>query len=279
MTDKSLAGKVAIVTGASRPHGMGYAAARSLASRGATVVITDLPTAKEEYDVGAGLGSSETLKEAVAGLRSEGLQVDGVPLDLTDPDSIRACIANTVELFGGVDILVNNAGVFVGSKAFEELSPRDWEISFQVHVMGPQLLIRAVLPSMRKRGGGSIINNASNWGMGGFPNATAYVATKTALVGLTKALALDLGSDNIRVNAIAPGGINTDISQTEFEYIASLEGVTAEDVAKSQSEGCGLKRRGDPSEVGEAVAFLASPQSSFVNGAILPVDGGEPHGV
>ena len=279
MSDQSLAGKVAIVTGASRPNGMGYAAARSMAERGASVVMTELPEAKDEYDVGAGLGSSETLQEAVTTLQSAGLEVEGLPLDVTDRESIASCVAGTIERFGGVDILFNNAGIFVGNKPFEELSPRDWELSWQVHVMGPQLLIRAVLPSMRERGGGSIINNASNWGMGGFPNASAYVATKTAMIGLTKALSLDLGPDNIRVNAVAPGGINTDIAQAEFEYTASLQGVTSEEVAEAQSQGTGMKRRGDPREVGEAVAFLASPQSSFVNGAVLPVDGAEPHGV
>ena len=279
MSLTSLEGKVAIVTGASRPNGMGFASAKALAEQGASVVLTDLPAPREDLDVGAGMGSGQLLEDAVKNLEATGAKALGIEVDITDPAMIQACVAKTISEFGGVDILVNNAGVFVGAKPFMDLTRRDWDLSWAVHVTGPADFIRAVVPSMNERGGGSIINNASNWAMGGFPDASAYVASKCGTVGLTKALAVDLGSFNIRVNAICPGNITTDISAVEFQAIAEIQGVTPEQVEQEQGEGCALKRRGKPQEVGEVVAFLASPAAAFISGVLVPIDGAQARGV
>ena len=132
---------------------------------------------------------------------------------------------------------------------------------------------------MRQRGGGSIVNNASNYGLRGFPGASAYIASKFAMVGMTKALATELGPENIRVNVVCPGNITTDMSASEFALAAKRLGVTPEEVERAQAEEAALKRRGKPEEVAEVIAFLASPASGFVAGVAIPVDGAQQRGV
>ena len=272
----SLEGKVAIITGASKPNGMGLAIARTLGERDASLVITDLPAAREDMQLSEKMatGSSKTLEKAVEMLKEEGFKVAGVPVDVTIPDQVHACVAEAEKTFGGVDIVVNNAGVFLGEKPFFELADSAWEISWQVHVKGAMEFCKAAIPAMRKRGGGVIINNASVAGLIGAAEFSAYGTTKSAMVALTKNLAAEFGGENIRIHAVCPGNITTDVSAGEAEEFAKRHGVSVADIEQMLLEPIALGRYGTPNDVAEVVAFLASPAASYLTGLAIPVTGG-----
>lgn len=276
---QSLEGKIAIVTGASRPNGQGLATAKALAIRGAKVVLTDLAEEDPEFaHEHIGLGSAEQLEKAVEEVRALGAEAIGIPVDVTKPEQIRTCVEKTVEAFGGVDILINNAGVFVGCKKMEDLTPADWDVSCRVHIEGVANFSIAVVPEMKKRGGGVIVNNASVLGIGAVGGVAAYTASKFGMVGLTKSMADEYGPDNIRVNCVCPGNIWTDVSQPEAEILAGRDGFggggSPEDVIQAMKDMSPLGRYATPDEIGEALVFLATPSASFIHGATLRVDGG-----
>lgn len=263
----SLEQKTAIVTGAAHPKGMGFAAARRLALAGARVILTDLPK--------AGPDLMEDLDQAAAAIRQDGGECLACIVDVTKRDDIDACVARVKEHYGGVDVLFNNAGVGVGSNNFLELGDRDWCLNYAVNVKGPADLCQAVIPSMIERGGGAIINNASVAGLGAHPGMpAAYTAMKHALIGLTKAIALEFGAKGIRCNAICPGAVKTQMQQQAVEHIAREFGISEEEAARLDGELAALKRAAEPEEVGEVVAFLASSMASFVSGVAIPVSGG-----
>jgi len=262
----SLEQKTAIVTGAAHSKGMGFAAARRLAGAGASVILTDLAK--------AGPDPMEDL-EGAAAIRHEGGECIACMVDVTKRGDIDACAARAKEHYGGIDILFNNAGVGVGSNEFLELSDRDWQLNYSVNVKGPADFCQAVIPSMIERGGGAIINNASVAGLGAHPGIpAAYTSMKHALIGLTKAIALEFGAKGIRCNAICPGAIKTQMQQQAIEHMAREFGISEEEAARLDSELAALKRAAEPEEVGEVVAFLASSMASFVSGVAIPVSGG-----
>ena len=179
-------------------------------------------------------------------------------------------------MFGGIDFLFNNAGTFVGGKPMEDLSESDWDVSCKVHITGVAEFCKLVIPSMKERGGGAIVNNSSALGWGGIANMAGYAATKFGTIGLTKCMADEYGQYNILVNTVCPGNTWTDISQGEIEYQANTLGIveTPEDAKKWQEESSPLGRYGTAKELAEAMVFLASPAASFITGATLRVDGG-----
>jgi 3-oxoacyl-[acyl-carrier protein] reductase len=189
---KLLEGKVAIVTGAGRPKGMGRASALKLAEQGASVVVTDLAQKREDLMIEGLLGIGDepgALEKVVSEIEALGSKGLAMAVDVTDTDQIRACVEKTCETFGGVDILFNNAGTAIGVGPFLDILSANWDLSWQVNVKGMMEFCRAVIPRMIERGGGSIINNASMAGLGAEPGYGAYVVTKFAVVGLTKLLA------------------------------------------------------------------------------------------
>jgi 3alpha(or 20beta)-hydroxysteroid dehydrogenase len=238
-----LEGKVAIITGAAR--GQGEAEARRFVAEGARVLLTDVLDAEGEA-VAASLGESAAY----------------LHLDVTSEEAWIAAVAAAEERFGPVSVLVNNAGIL----DFAPIHKQDVErfrMVLDVNLVGTLIGMKTVAPSMKRAGGGSIVNISSNAGIVGLPSAAAYVASKWAVRGLSKTAALDLGAIGVRVNSVHPGGINTPM--TDF-------GGSGDE--SPWAKGLPIPRMGQPDEVANVVTFLASDEASYVTGAEWSVDGG-----
>ncbi len=265
---KLLEGKVAIVTGATKSKGLGKAIAVKLAELGAKVALTGRASSKEGVEAN------------VAEIKAAGGEAMSVLVDVSSSDDIDAAVKAVAENFGGVDILINNAGVGFGSAVLAENQDKDWNANFGVNVKGTMELCRGVIPYMEKSGGGSIVNVASTAGIAasvGMPYP--YVATKHALVGATKVLAIEFAAKGIRANVVAPGAINTDMLQTAYAAIAEAEGISVEAAAAKENSSIPVGRPAEPSEIAAAIAFLAGPDASYITGIVLPVAGGMAPGI
>jgi NAD(P)-dependent dehydrogenase (short-subunit alcohol dehydrogenase family) len=244
-----LKGKVGIVTGAG--SGIGRACAIFLAREGARVVL---------------VGRRRDRLEAVA--REIGDTALAISADVTDKSEIAKLFDQSVSKFGGINFLLNNAGVLHPGNA-ERITEDEWDHTFNVNVRSVWLLSRAALPHMRKAGGGSIINMASTLGLVGARNRAAYAASKGAVVLLTKSMAVDHGHDNIRVNAICPSFVESELTAAILAQMADPATVLRERTASHP-----IGRLGSPEDIAGLAVFLASDESSWMTGSILPVDGG-----
>jgi NAD(P)-dependent dehydrogenase (short-subunit alcohol dehydrogenase family) len=247
-----LDGKRALITGAA--SGIGRAAAQLFAKEGASVAIADLDSNKGQ--------------EAAREIRQRGGHSLFVTCDVARADDCRRAVEQTVDTFGGLDILFNNAGI-ISRRSVLDLEEADWDRVMEVNVKSVYSMSRSAIPTMRAAGGGSIINMSSGWGLVGGPNAAVYCASKGAIVLLTKAMAIDYGPYRIRVNCLCPGDTDTAMLREEARQLGQPEtGFMAEAAYRP------LGRVGQPEEIARAALFLASDQSSFVNGTTLVVDGG-----
>lgn len=274
---KSLSGKVAIVTGASAPRGIGRATALRLAQEGASVVITDIK-GKMNID-GVEQDKTNLLTSTVSEIESAGGNAVAIDVDVTQEDDIVRCIDMAIELYDRIDILVNNAGSLSGSDNFLETTPEQWELSFQVNLLGPMMFSKAAITKMRRVGGGSIVNIGSTGSLGAEAGFGAYTAMKHGLIGMTKTIAAEFGAYGIRCNAVCPGFIMTDMHAAANQRLADMNNVSVDEMMELRYENVALRRAGEPKDVADAVAYLVGPQGAYVTGIALPVAGGVPFGI
>jgi NAD(P)-dependent dehydrogenase (short-subunit alcohol dehydrogenase family) len=242
-----LDGKVSIVTGGAQ--GIGRAIADQLSADGARIVIADLKGAEE------------------AGARyPDGV---GLTVDVANEDEVAQMAADTVQRCGRIDILVNNAGLYasLAMRPFDQIPVAEWRQVMDVNVLSMFLTCRAVVPQMRAQGGGRIVNISSGTPFRGVPFLLHYVTSKGAIVALTRALAKELGADNVLVNCVAPGFTMSDGVHEHPEVIEALR-----DVSVSART---LKRDQVPEDIVGAVSFLCGPGASFITGQTLVIDGGQ----
>lgn len=260
--DLGITGKVAMVTAASR--GMGRAVARRLASEGARVVIS-------ARDVGA----LEDLAREIIG--DGGTAPFVAPADLTDSGQIARAVARAIEAFGGIDILVaNSVGPAPGK--FEEADDACWYAAFDMAMMSTVRLVRAALPSMRTRFGGSVVAIQSTSVRQPLPHHVLSNAVRPGMPGLMKSLAMEFGRENIRFNTVTPGRVLTD-RLLDLESRRLVPGETLDSRLERMGAELPIGRLGHPEEIADAVAWLVSPRASYVTGATIAVDGGNAKGL
>ncbi len=251
-----LSGKVAIVTGGT--SGIGKASVMLFADEGAQVVFSG-----RRAQLGLDLETQ---------IRERGGQALFVETDHTKVEQSAHLVASCLQTFGRIDVLFNNAGIVTKGTA-ETTTDEDWTQTLALNVTAVWQMCRLVIPELRKVGGGTIVNNASDWAVVGGKGALPYAVSKGAVAQMTKSMALDHAAENIRVNAVCPGDTLVE-RWLEKGYFEHSDAVTLEEAKAESAAYLPMKRFGYPEEIARAVLFLASADSSFVTGHLLLVDGG-----
>jgi NAD(P)-dependent dehydrogenase (short-subunit alcohol dehydrogenase family) len=248
----SLEGKVTVVTGAA--SGIGRGIVLRLAELGAATVLFDIDRE-----------SGESVAAEISRPGAESYFVCG---DVRSSQDCKRAVEEIIQKFGKIDILCNNAGVVI-RRSVEALSEEEWDRAIDVTMKSVFLLSREVIPHMIRAGGGVIINTGSGWGLKGGPMAASYCAAKGGVVNLTRAMAIDYGKHNIRVNCVCPGDVDTAMLRSECAQLGESPNAFMKEAAARP-----IARIGTPEDIANAVLFLASPMSAWVTGAALVVDGG-----
>lgn len=242
----SLEGKVALITGAS--YGIGFAIASAYAQAGATIVFNDI--------------KQELVDKGLAAYEEKGIKAHGYVCDVTNEEQVQALVAQVEKEVGVIDILVNNAGI-TKDNLLMKISEEDFDAVIDTNLKGTFHTIKCMYRAFLKQKGGRIINLSSVSGVLGNAGQANYAASKAGVIGLTKSVARELASRNVTVNAVAPGFIDTDMTQAMSE--------SAKEATINQIP---LKRVGQPKEIAETVAFLASDKAAYITGQVISVDGG-----
>ena len=245
---RSIAGSAALVTGAA--SGMGRATARLFADEGARLALLDI--------------NAEKLAEVAGEIRAAGVEVVTITVDLADRLAVEKAVNSVVDQLGGLDILVNNAGLIIPAEIDGPGYANSWDTSFAVMATAQAWAIRAALPALRQARHPRVVNLASTEALGATRFASAYTVAKHASVGLTRAMAVDLGKEGITVNCVCPGPIHTAITAD----------IDDDDKRVFAGRRTALRRYGEPEEVAHAILGLVLPAASYITGATLVVDGG-----
>ncbi len=251
-----LKGKVAVITGGGT--GIGAAVARRFVEDGASVCIT---------------GRRQEMLDKTAGFFSPG-KVKTCSADVSNPEDADRIIKTALSFGNGLHILVNNAGMDQPPAGLVDIDIKVWREVLEINLTGPFLLMKASIPHMIKAGGGSIINISSLAGLRCIPNMPAYCSSKGGLINLTQQAALDYGQHNVRCNVICPGGVRTDMIEGAIGHFARVLNTDKDGFFKYFSKDIPLRRVAMPEEIGGLCSYLASDDSSFLTGAVIPIDGG-----
>lgn len=249
-----LTGKIALVTGGAR--GIGRAICQAYINAGAKVAVAD-----------------RLAEDAAETAQALGANAMAVTMDVTDLSSIQAGVKLVEDTWGGIDILVNNAGIF-NMASIDQVTHDDYRRQYDVNVGGTIFTIQAVVEGMKKRGGGSIINFASQAGRRGEPNIVLYCSTKAAVISITQSLALEFAPFNIRVNGIAPGVVDTPMWDVVDAQFAKYENKALGQKKREVGEAVPLGRMGKPEDIADPCVFLASDAARYITAQTLNVDGG-----
>jgi len=245
---RSIKDRVAIVTGAA--SGMGRATARLFADEGARVAVTDLP--------------NSAFETVVDEINAAGGRATGWALDVSNPDQIRTVVAEIASQFGAIDIVVNNAGVSIPAAVQQDGYEESWNRTLDINLSAHMHMVRAALPFLEASDAGRVVNIASTEGVGAQPYVSAYTASKHGVIGFTRGLAVECAKSGVTFNCVCPGPIRTGMT-------AAIPDANKEKFARRRVP---LKRYGEPEEVAHATLSLVLPAASFINGAVLMVDGG-----
>ena len=246
----TLTDKVATIAGAAVARGIGFNAAKVLSEYGATIVLTDL----KQDDLAE--GEEPEPEKRVEELQASGAEAAWCNLDVSSEDDPRACGAFAIASFRGVDILFDNTGVTIGYGPVIETGKEYWDLQFAVHGTGPALLARAVIPSMRERGDGSIIHNSAVRGFNAHAGAAIYGSTSPAIANATEVIAIRHVPENIRCNAIATGPIRTEMQNRRVKRASALCGITENEARARLAEPVALKRVGEPANLARSSPSL-----------------------
>jgi NAD(P)-dependent dehydrogenase (short-subunit alcohol dehydrogenase family) len=249
----TLEGRVAIITGGA--SGIGLGTAKRLAEFGARVSVIDI-----NEDNGA---------RAVREIESAGGTAIFFRCDVRSATECRKAVEKTAQAFGRIDILFNNAGIAIRKNAVD-LEPEEWDLALDVSLRGQYLMAKYAIPHMKKAGGGSIINTGSGWSLKGGADALSYCAMKGGTLNMTRAMCIDHGRDNIRVNTVCPGDIDTPMLKSECEQLGGVY----DEKYKAECSARPIARLGTPEDVANVVLFLAGNMSTWISGAHIIVDGG-----
>jgi NAD(P)-dependent dehydrogenase (short-subunit alcohol dehydrogenase family) len=247
-------GKVVVISGGA--SGIGLGTGKLFAKHGASVVLLDI----NESQGG----------KAVEEIAAEGNKAIFMKCDVTNEENVSSVVNSIDEKYGKIDVLFNNAGVTV-RKTVVDLSEKEWDFVLGVGLKGTFLLSKYTIPVMARNGGGSIVNTGSGWGLKGGDKAAAYCAVKGGIVNLTRAMAIDHGPQNIRVNSVNPGDTDTAMLRDEGKQLGEVE---IDKFLADSAKGRPLERLGTPLDIAKAVLFLSSDMASWITGAALVVDGG-----